>query len=124
MSLTGMSNGKYFNDCRYQTENSKRLNDMHNVDIDIVEMSLDVIKFAINRITDTNPVLGYPKSEAELDALIGETITENGIGGETAFALFRDVLIKASIPIDHPRHLAFVPASPTRAARSGSKARD
>jgi len=89
---------------------------MHNVDIDIVEMSLDVIKFAIGRITDTDPVLGYPKSEAELQTLVGETITPQGIGGERAFQLFRDHLITASIPIDHPRHLAFVPASPTRAA--------
>ena len=29
---------------------------------------------------------------------------------------FSGVLIKASVAIDHPRHLAFVPASPTRAA--------
>lgn len=89
---------------------------MHNVDIDIVEMSLDVIKYAINRITNTDPVIGYPKSETELKSLVGETITPQGIGGERAFQLFRDHLIKASIPIDHPRHLAFVPASPTRAA--------
>lgn len=89
---------------------------MHNVDIELVEMSLDVIKFAINRISDTNPVLGFPKKEEELKALVGETITPEGIGGEKAFALFRDVLVKASIPIDHPRHLAFVSASPTRAA--------
>lgn len=27
-----------------------------------------------------------------------------------------EVLVKATVPIDHPRHLAFVPASPTRAA--------
>lgn len=89
---------------------------MHNVDIDIVEMSLDVIKFAINRITETDPVLGFPKKAEELQALVGETITPTGIGGEKAFQLFRDVLLKSSISIDHPRHLAFVPASPTRAA--------
>src|SRR5215204_6350479 len=89
---------------------------MHNVDIDIVEMSLDVIKFAINRITDANPVLGFPKSADELKELVGETITPAGIGGEKAFQLFRDVLLKASVSIDHPRHLAFVPASPTRAS--------
>lgn len=89
---------------------------MHNVDIDVVEMALDVIKFAINRITNTNPELGFPKTERELQALVGETITPEGIGGEKAFALYRDVLIKASVPIDHPRHLAFVPAAPTRAA--------
>lgn len=89
---------------------------MHNVDIDLVEMSLDVIKFAINRITDNNPQLGFPKKESELFELVGETITPEGITGEKAFAIFRDVLIKASVPINHPRHLAFVPASPTRAA--------
>src|SRR5687768_9832726 len=94
----------------------KQYLNMHNVDIDLVEMSLDVIKFAINRITNTNPELGFPKKESELQSLVGETITPDGIGGEKAFALFRDVLIKASVPIDHPRHLAFVPASPTRAA--------
>ncbi|HEX6126405.1 MAG TPA: aminotransferase class V-fold PLP-dependent enzyme [Pyrinomonadaceae bacterium] len=89
---------------------------MHNVDIDLVEMSLDVIKYAIGRISDTDPVLGFPKTAAELKALVGDTITPTGIGGEKAFALFRDVLVKASVPIDHPRHLAFVAASPTRAA--------
>lgn len=89
---------------------------MHNVDIGLVEMSLDVIKYAIGRISDADPNLGFPKTATELKALVGETITPKGIGGEKAFALFRDVLVKASVPIDHPRHLAFVAASPTRAA--------
>ena len=89
---------------------------MHNVDIDLVEMSLDVIKFAIGRISDNDPQLGFPKKAEELKALVGETITPKGIGGEKAFELFREVLVKSSVSIDHPRHLAFVPASPTRAA--------
>src|SRR5215204_1740052 len=89
---------------------------MHNVDIELVEMSLDVMKFAINRIADTDPQLGFPKSECELNGLVGETITPEGITGEKAFALFRDILLKASVPINHRRHLAFVPAAPTRAA--------
>jgi glutamate/tyrosine decarboxylase-like PLP-dependent enzyme len=89
---------------------------MHNVDLDIVEMSLDVIKFAINRITQTDAELGFPRKAEELRELVGETVTPKGIGGEKAFQLFRDVLLKSSISIDHPRHLAFVPASPTRAS--------
>src|SRR6056297_1495847 len=89
---------------------------MHDIDIEMVEMTLDVVKYAINRITKTNPELGKPKTEAELRKLVGETVTDNGIGGEKAFELFRDVLVKATVPIDHPRHLAFVPAAPTRAA--------
>jgi len=89
---------------------------MHNVDLDLVEMSLDVIKYAIARISDTDPKLGFPVNAEVLKKRVGETITPKGIGGEKAFKLFRDVLVKASVPIDHPRHLAFVPASPTRAA--------
>ena len=89
---------------------------MHALDIELVEMTLDVMKYAINRISDTSPELGKPKQEEELKALVGETITDKGIGGEKAFELFRDVLVKAAVPVDHPRHLAFVPAAPTRAA--------
>lgn len=89
---------------------------MHEIDINLVEMTLDVMKYAVGRITDTHPTLGTPKSERELKSLCGETITPRGIGGENAFKLFREVLVKASVSIDHPRHLAFVPASPTRAA--------
>ncbi len=89
---------------------------MHSIDIESVEMTLDIMKFAIHRITKTSPELGQPKKEEELKRLVGETINAKGIGGEKAFQLFKDVLIKATVPIDHPRHLAFVPASPTRAA--------
>jgi glutamate/tyrosine decarboxylase-like PLP-dependent enzyme len=89
---------------------------MHAIDIDLVEMTLDIMKYAINRISNSNPELGAPKKEELLDKLVGKTITDEGIGGEKAFQLFRDVLVKASVPVDHPRHLAFVPAAPTRAA--------
>lgn len=89
---------------------------MHKVEIDVIELAMDVVRFAVGRITNPAPALGHPKSEAELRALVGETITAEGITGEKAFQLFRDVLVKATVPIDHPRHLAFVPASPTRAA--------
>ena len=79
-------------------------------------MAMDVMKFAIKRITDTDPPLGFPKREAELRELVGETITPEGIGGEMAFQLFREVLLQSSDSIDHRRHLAFVPAAPTRSA--------
>jgi L-2,4-diaminobutyrate decarboxylase len=89
---------------------------MHKIDMDTVEMTLDVMKYAINRITTRDPDLGKPRKEEELHELVGETITPEGIGGEKAFEIFRDTLVKATVPIDHPRHLAFVPAAPTRAA--------
>lgn len=92
------------------------MNKMHKIDIDLVEMTLDVMKYTIDRISNVTPELGAPKKEEELFQLIGETITPTGIGGEVAFKMFRDILVKATVPIDHPRHLAFVPAAPTRAA--------
>ena len=94
---------------------------MHNIDIELVEMTLDVMKYAIGRITNTHPPLGFPMKEEELFKAVGETITPKGIGGEHAFKMFREVLMKASVSIDHPRHLAFVPASPTRAAGAPSR---
>ena len=84
--------------------------------MDLVEMTLDVMKYTIDRISNVTPELGAPKKEEELFSLVGETVTPEGIGGEVAFKKFRDVLVKATVPIDHPRHLAFVPAAPSRAA--------
>jgi len=89
---------------------------MHKIDIELVEMTLDVMKYAISRISETNPKIGKPKKEEELKVLVGETITAEGIGGEVAFNLWKKHLMKTNVSIDHPRHLAFVPASPTRAA--------
>ena len=89
---------------------------MHKIDIELVEMTMDVMKYAIDRLSSTSTKIGKPKSEAKLKELVGETITKKGIGGEYAFNLWKKHLMKANVPIDHPRHLAFVPASPTRAA--------
>lgn len=89
---------------------------MHSIDVNTVEMTLDIMKYAINRISNSSPDLGSPKKEEDLLAMVGETVTKEGIGGEKAFTMFRDVLAKATVPVDHPRHLAFVPAAPTRAA--------
>lgn len=89
---------------------------MHKINIESVEMALDIMKYAIGRVTNTTPELGSPKSAEELKSLVGETITPNGIGGERAFELFKNILVKATVPIDHPRHLAFVPAAPSRAS--------
>src|SRR5690625_5868494 len=77
---------------------------MHKLDIDLVEMTMDVMKYTINRISDTHPELGAPKSEEDLLELVGDTINENGIGGEKAFSLFKDILVKATVPIDHPKN--------------------
>ncbi|OUR95567.1 aspartate aminotransferase family protein [Flavobacteriales bacterium 34_180_T64] len=89
---------------------------MHKIDIELIEMTLDVMKYAIGRISATEHEIGKPKKTEELKALVGETVTEKGVGGEYAFNLWKEHLANANVPVDHPRNLAFVPASPTRAA--------
>ncbi|ANH83964.1 glutamate decarboxylase [Niabella ginsenosidivorans] len=89
---------------------------MHDIDIDLIEMTLDITKYVIHRITEKDRKLGKFKSAEELKALVGATITPEGIGGERALELWKNVLEKATASIDHPRHLAFVPAAPSRAA--------
>lgn len=75
---------------------------MRNVTMDDIGMTLDVMKFALGRVTAVNPVLGCPKEEKELKRLVGETITPEGIGGEKAFQLFKEILVPATVSIDHP----------------------
>src|SRR5690625_5260073 len=89
---------------------------MHKLDIDLIEMTMDIMKYVIARVSDPAPRMGYPLKAEELDEMIGETITEEGIGGEQALHLFKDKLLNATVPADYPKHLSFVPAAPTRAA--------
>ncbi|GAB5564407.1 MAG: aminotransferase class V-fold PLP-dependent enzyme [Winogradskyella sp.] len=89
---------------------------MHKIDFDLVEMTMDVMKYTIHRISHTKQKVGKPQKAEVLKELVGETITKEGIGGEKAFKLWKKHLAKANVPVDHPRNLAFVPAAPTRAA--------
>ncbi|MFV0305175.1 MAG: pyridoxal phosphate-dependent decarboxylase family protein [Moheibacter sp.] len=91
-------------------------NKLHKIDIDLIEMTLDIMKYVISRITESDPKLGYFQSEEKLKEKVGEVITEKGIGGEKALEIWKNILAPAATAIDHPRHLAFVPAAPSRAA--------
>ncbi|WP_179351813.1 pyridoxal phosphate-dependent decarboxylase family protein [Winogradskyella vidalii] len=89
---------------------------MHHIDIDLIEMTLDVMKYVIGRVSETEHQIGKPRKSEDLKALVGDTVTPKGVGGEYAFNLWKQHLAKANVPVDHPRNLAFVPASPTKAA--------
>jgi len=55
-------------------------------------------------------------SADDLFAAVGNTITERGLGGQAALAVFTNVLAKACISTDHPRNLAFIPSAPSEYA--------
>jgi glutamate/tyrosine decarboxylase-like PLP-dependent enzyme len=68
--------------------------------------------------TNYDPVpLDSSKSEAELLSQAGQTITEQGLGGNTALKLFEEVLAPATISTDHPGFLSFIPNAATEASR-------
>lgn len=75
-----------------------------------------VIDYATSRM-DLNPApLDGPLPFAELSKAAGETITEAGLGGDEALRVFAEVLAPATISIDHPNYLSFIPAAPTEAS--------
>src|SRR5665811_2531724 len=60
--------------------------------------------------------LDGPKTFEELQAVAGNTITAEGMGGLAALKLFGDDLALACLSSDHPRYLSFIPCAPTEAA--------
>ncbi len=71
-----------------------------------------IFHYASDRI-DVDPPLDGPRSLAELTELAGQTITEQGLGGEAALKLFEEVLAPSTISTDHPNYLSFIPTAPT-----------
>ncbi|MEP7203976.1 MAG: pyridoxal-dependent decarboxylase [Ilumatobacteraceae bacterium] len=89
---------------------------MHRHDQSIEVLTQAVVRYAVERMRLDPPPLDKTRPAAELRAMVGQTITATGIGGLEALRIFADVLGPASISIDHPRFLSFVPAAPTEAS--------
>lgn len=88
---------------------------MHEFTPEIEKVAQEILEYSLTRLKD-NPPLDGPLSEAELFALVGNTITESGLGGSQALTLFTQTLAPACISTDHPRYLAFIPSAPTELA--------
>jgi glutamate/tyrosine decarboxylase-like PLP-dependent enzyme len=61
----------------------------------------------------SDPPLDGPRSEADLYAELGNTITAAGLGGKETLKVFTETLALACISTDHPRNLAFIPSAPS-----------
>jgi L-2,4-diaminobutyrate decarboxylase len=90
---------------------------MHRVTPETERVAEDVIAYVRDRLHAAPRPFATPRSPAELAADAGETVTEEGIGGEAALRIFAEALAPASVPIENPRFLAFIPAAPTAAAK-------
>jgi glutamate/tyrosine decarboxylase-like PLP-dependent enzyme len=88
---------------------------MHEFDPETDALAAKILEYSLVRLRKDPPLDG-PWTYDELYAEAGETITEDGMGGERALELFKHVLAKACISTDHPRYLAFIPSAPTESA--------
>ena len=89
---------------------------MHRISAETLALRQAVFEYSVARM-DYDPVpLDRPESLEKLKELTGQTLTDAGIGGQQALALFRDILAPSTISADHPNFLSFIPAAPTEAA--------
>ena len=86
---------------------------MHKMTPDIEALSESILAYAMDRMRMDPPTIDHPLPQRKLEELVGQTITEKGLGGEKALNLFIDTLAPACISEDHPRYLAFVPTAPS-----------
>ncbi len=89
---------------------------MHRYDQETEELGKAILDYAHRRLQLDPVPLDGPRPLSELMESAGQTITEEGLGGQAALRLFDEVLSKACISVDHPRYLSFIPAAPTEAA--------
>ncbi|HVQ88230.1 MAG TPA: aminotransferase class V-fold PLP-dependent enzyme [Actinomycetes bacterium] len=89
---------------------------MHQYDADTERLAQQVIDYARNRLRLDPVPLDGPRPPADLAKDAGQTITPEGLGGDEALRVFQEVLAKATLSVDNPRYLSFIPAAPTEAS--------
>ena len=85
---------------------------MHEFNKDVEALAQEILAYSLERLRD-NPPLDGPQTPEELYAKVGNTITEEGLGGHEALKVFTDTLALACISTDHPRYLSFIPSAPS-----------
>ena len=85
---------------------------MHEFTTEVEELAKAVMEYSLARLK-SDPPLDGPRSEADLYAELGNTITAAGLGGKETLKVFTETLALACISTDHPRNLAFIPSAPS-----------
>jgi len=85
---------------------------MHEFNKEVEALAQEILTYSLERLRD-NPPLDGPQTPEELYAKVGNTITEEGLGGHQALKVFTETLALACISTDHPRYLSFIPSAPS-----------
>lgn len=89
---------------------------MHDHTDDIGRLAEQILDYARRR-TELEPIpTGGTATPEALAELVGETITNAGLGGHETLRIFTELLAPNCLSVDNPRFLAFVPAAPTEAS--------
>ena len=89
---------------------------MHTWNADLELLSASVIGYASERAKlPKDPRWGARDAQELAEALTG-AVSQDGVGGQAALELFRDVLLPACRPMDDPMMVSYVPTAPTIAA--------
>ena len=86
---------------------------MHQMKPDIEALAQSILAYSMDRLRMDPPSIDHPLPQTALEERAGQTITQEGLGGQRALELFVDTLAPACISEDHPRYLAFVPTAPS-----------
>jgi L-2,4-diaminobutyrate decarboxylase len=86
---------------------------LHHFDQDAEHFAEQVLAYAVSKVRhEQDDGLFDAPSVAELDRGLSGSITQEGLGLERAFGIYRDVIAASCLCIEHPRFFAFVPYSP------------
>jgi glutamate/tyrosine decarboxylase-like PLP-dependent enzyme len=83
---------------------------------DETEIAAAAVALASRRISKPSDPKTTARPASELLADTGQTVTPEGLGADEALRIFEDVMAPATRAQDDPYNLAYIPASPTRAA--------
>jgi glutamate/tyrosine decarboxylase-like PLP-dependent enzyme len=83
---------------------------------DETEIAAAAVALASRRISKPSDPKTTARPASELLADAGQTVTPEGLGADEALRIFEDVMAPATRAQDDPYNLAYIPASPTRAA--------
>jgi aromatic-L-amino-acid decarboxylase len=90
---------------------------MHSVDATTEMMIRSVLAYAENRLRlDPVPLDRGSGDPAELDAVLGDLLTDAGHNPDQVLGIYASTVAPAVISADSPRFLGFIPAAPTKAA--------
>ena len=93
-----------------------RSDGLHDWDSATELLATSVIGKTVERLKlQKDPTWGAAKA-TELNALLEDSVTPEGIGGIEALALYAEKVLPACRPIDHPTNFSYIPSAPSNAA--------